>query len=193
LLGWTERKAGVIGVYTGKLGGMYYDVEFCDFIKACIAHWKGDFHLVFCTSMPLAETTQYLESQGIAAQYFTIRFAPLAQLPQYLALADFGLSFSRPSEARQYGCPTKNPEYWAAGLPVVATDAILDDNREIAVKPFLGVVVTREDLLHPEAKIGQLEEQIRLRTQNIDQIRNYAIQERSFDRVRKVYEEIYSK
>ncbi len=191
LLGWKDKKAGVIGVYTGKLGGMYFDTAFCTFIKGCIKHWNGDFHLVFCTSMPVAETTQYLESQGIATSHFTICFAPLPQLPQYLALADFGLSFSRPSEARQYGCPTKNPEYWAAGLPVAATNAILDDNQEITANPFLGVLLTEEDLVQPEAAIARLDEQVRLRSRNLTRIRDYAITQRSFDKVRKVYKEIY--
>lgn len=192
ILGWKEKKARIIGVYTGKLGGMYYDVEFCAFIRSCITYWKGDFHLLFCTSMPIPETTRFLESQGIPENYFTIRFVPLPHLPAYLALADFGLSFSRLSEARQYGCPTKNAEYWAAELPVVATNAILDDTREMTVNPYLGVVLTEDDLVHPEPQIAQLDIQIQQRPWNRARIRAYAIRERSFDQVQNVYGMIYT-
>ena len=191
LIGWAGRQAGTIAIYTGKFGGMYYDVEFCRVILACIRFWKNDFHLIVCTSMDRSEVASFLVENGIAEQFFTITFVNHAAIPAYLSLADFGISASRPSKARQYGCPTKNAEYWSVGLPVLTTDAILDDRDDIDRNPFLGAVLPGSGQADLTGTLRQLDALITDNAGSQKAIRGFALANRSFEIAKKVYEDIY--
>lgn len=191
LIDWNRKSAKIIGIYTGKIGGMYYDEELCTFIKQCISFWQGDFHLILCTAMDRDYVREFFKAQGISQKFFTLKYVAHSQIPDYLSLADFGISFSRVSESRKYGCPTKNAEYWSVGLPVITTDAIIDDTANILHNPYLGVVMKNRADAAIQQDFASLVDLISRNSELRPLIRAFAVRERSFDTVRKVYEEAY--
>ncbi len=192
LIGWSSKGKRIVAIYTGKIGGMYYDKELCTFIKACIRFWTADFHLIICTAMDKNSVTELFGSQGIPAHFYTVTFVDHRKVPRYLSLADFGISFSRPSAARQYGCPTKNAEYWAMGLPIIATAAIRDDNENIANNPYLGVLMPDTVTEDMDDTLQKLEQLLNRKDSIAPLIRQFAVRERAFDTVRYVYEAVYA-
>jgi glycosyltransferase involved in cell wall biosynthesis len=141
LLNWQKKEKKFIGVYTGRIGGMYYEEEIVNFVKCAIDDWKGDFYFIFCTPVDAGKVTQLFLSQGIPKENFFVGFVPHTEIPRYLSLADFAISFTKPTYSRQFSCPTKNAEFWSMGLPIVMNDAVLDDSNYVRQNPFLGILL----------------------------------------------------
>jgi glycosyltransferase involved in cell wall biosynthesis len=84
-----------------------------------------------------------LRESGLPEAACTVEAVPHDRMPAELALADAGLCFGTQAGSERGGSPTKIGEYWACGLPVVATpnmgdvDAVVREER-------VGVIVERD-------------------------------------------------
>jgi glycosyltransferase involved in cell wall biosynthesis len=120
-----------IMVYVGKLTEPYMDREMVDFFAVARRMDPGLAFLVV-TQGPPASIRSELMRAGIPESDYRITRSEPAELGDYLGMADFAISFCRPSLARIASSPTKVGEYLGAGLPVVSgpgigdTDELLD-------------------------------------------------------------------
>jgi glycosyltransferase involved in cell wall biosynthesis len=62
------------------------------------------------------------------------------EMSRYLAAADVAVSFIRPCYSKQASSPTKNAEYLAAGLPLIANSGVGDVD-EMIRKRGVGVLI----------------------------------------------------
>ena len=131
-----RRKLGiassdVVGIYTGKFGGLYYREEAFQIFRSAFDYWKNRFHLIILTDEDYHTVLAWARKAGIPLGYLTVARADHDDVPKYLSAADVAFSINKSVPALQYLSPIKYGEYWAAGLPVVTTLLEGDDARII--------------------------------------------------------------
>ena len=129
-------------VYVGKLTAPYMDREMAEFFAAAR---RDDPALVFLvvTQAPPQTIVAELERQGLPPDSYRIARSEPERIGAHLALADFAISFCRPTFARIASSPTKIGEYLGAGLPVVSGAGIGD--MDAILRRGVGVVVESFD------------------------------------------------
>jgi Glycosyltransferase len=128
--------------YVGSLGGWYLTNETSDFLGELKSRQKDVFALILTQSRPEI-IKRLLEEQGyISDDYFISQVLP-SEVPFYLAGADVAVSFIKKCYSKQASSPTKNAEYLACGLPIIANSGVGDVDDLIEGK---GVGVTLKEL-----------------------------------------------
>ena len=125
-------------IYVGKFGGWYMAAEMAEFFAVARDAIPG-LHFLILTQGDRAEIARQLERRGVRGDY-TITSAPPELLGDYLAAADFGISFIRPAPSKASSSPTKIGEYLGAGLPVVCTAGVGD--LDVLITDDIGALVS---------------------------------------------------
>lgn len=148
-LGLSHKK---VLLYLGKLGGMYLPAQMVDFF---LEAKKGlpDLHFLILTQSDHRLITDPLQGRSIAKDNYTLLTASPKEVPLYLQLADFGISFIKPEFSKTASSPTKLGEYLAAGLPVMANSGIGDCD-ELLSGNRVGIVIKN---FNPETYRSALE------------------------------------
>ena len=126
-------------VYVGKLGAWYLVEEMARFFGLARQEDHRFFLQVFTQSEPHS-MRKALQTAGVPADAYDIRYVDPAEVPLVLPAADAGISFRVRSRGSLGVSPAKVAEYLAAGLPVVSTQGIGDCD-QILARSNLGVVV----------------------------------------------------
>jgi glycosyltransferase involved in cell wall biosynthesis len=124
-------------VYVGKFGGWYMANEMAQ-LFAVARSAIPNLHFLVLTQSDRSEIDRVLARRCPGSSY-TISSAPPGEVGRYLAAADFGISFIRPTPSKASSSPTKIGEYLAAGLPVLSTAGVGDLDELIT--PEVGVLV----------------------------------------------------
>ena len=184
----------VVGVYAGKLGGIYLKKEVFELLKVAHSFWNGNFTFLMLTNTPRSEIDHHCEEVGLSPQVVLSKFVKHQEVASYLASGDFGITPVKPIPSKRYCTPIKDGEYWAMGLPVLITKNISDDSEIIEQNKIGAILKDFSEPAYREAiqEIDHLIHQIdRQSLQN--QIRNIAIEYRSFSIAEKIYKTIYKK
>lgn len=187
-LGFEDK---IVGVYAGKLGGIYLNDEVFHFIKLCYDQWKDDFRFLMLTNAPKEDINEQMKKVGLPENSIVSKFVFHDQIPEYLSLGDFALNPVKPVPTKRFCTSIKDGEYWAMGLPVVISPNISDDS-EIIEKEKIGVVVDLSDNALLRAAIDKLQDLLKDKIALKQKIRQIAIQYRSFKIAEKIYKEIYN-
>lgn len=174
------------GIYVGKFGGMYYDEEAFLIFKKAFDHFS-DLHLIVLSPMPAEHILPKAIQAGLVMDRFHLRSVPHAEVPAYLSAADFAFSMIRPAPSKRYQSPVKNGEYWANGLPFLMPDQVADDYK--VLRQGAGGAIINWDLSGLDASFEQLKA-ILQRPDHRETIRALALEHRSLDIARRVYEEV---
>ena len=126
-------------VYVGNIGGFYLTQEMVEFLALAHRRDPSTFSLLL-TQGSAEELTRLLRTAGVPDGAFRVKRVPADQIPRYLAAADFGLSFIKPSYSKQAASPTKIAEYLASGLPVL-TNAGVGDLDALIAEDRVGVLL----------------------------------------------------
>jgi glycosyltransferase involved in cell wall biosynthesis len=180
-----------VGIYVGKFGSIYYDAEAFDLFKAAYNFFGGQFRLLLLSPTPVAELQQKLARVGFPLDKAFITCAPHAEVPHYLAAADFAFSPIRPADCRRFCSPIKDGEYWAAGLPFLIPDGVGDDSDIIRAAGYGGAIFDAKNPMSVVSALQSIAEQIS-QTNYRQEVRQLAIEHRHFDIQRRVYEAIFS-
>lgn len=129
--------------YVGSFGGWYLTDEMFDFFSASREADPSVFIMVL-TQRDKAMVIDRLSAAGFSANDFFVDSILPDHVPQYLNAADAGLSFIKPCYSKQSSSPTKNAEYLAAGLPIIANAGVGDVDAQIT-DHNVGVIVERFD------------------------------------------------
>lgn len=183
----------VVAVYAGKVGGIYLKEETFDFFATCAKYWEGRFSILLLSDISEEELRGQLQRSGLDPQKVTLRFAPHAEVPDYLALADFAINPVKPVPSKRYCTSIKDGEYWAMGLPVAIPPNISDDS-DLIEREGIGAVIKSFDetgYTHAVTRIDGL-----LKSRDVselsERIRSIAIKHRSIENAREGYRKIYS-
>jgi len=143
-------------VYVGKFTGWYMEREMVEFFGAAREREPRLLFLIV-TQADSAPIEAELRRAGIDTADYRITSSKADELGRYLATADFGISFVRPSVSKISSSPTKVGEYLAAGLPTLST--VIGDLGSLLGDGRAGVLV-RE--FSPEAYDAAAEQILRL-------------------------------
>jgi glycosyltransferase involved in cell wall biosynthesis len=131
-------REAIVMVYVGKFTGWYMEREMVEFFADAREN-EPRMRFLILTQADQETIRQEFDKRGIETSAYTITSAPPEQIGSYLAAADFGLSFIRPSPSKASSSPTKVGEYLGAGLPVLSTAGVGD--LDTLITPDVGVLV----------------------------------------------------
>ncbi|MDI1242931.1 MAG: glycosyltransferase family 4 protein, partial [bacterium] len=117
--------------YVGAFGGWYLTLETADFLAAAKKKYPDLFTLILTQSDPEV-IRSLLRERGFGENDFFVGRVASAEIPKYLSAADTALSFIKNCYSKQASSPTKNAEYLACGLPIIANTGIGDTDRQIS-------------------------------------------------------------
>ena len=127
-----ERKREELGiagkrvmVYVGSFGGWYLTNATADIFGAFRARYPNAFAMIL-TQSKHEVIEPLLREEGFGDGDYLITRVPSAEIPEYLVAADLAVSFIKPCYSKQASSPTKNAEYLACGLPLIANSGVGD-------------------------------------------------------------------
>ena len=172
----------IVGIYVGKIGGIYYSLQdSIEIFKQAFQHFKN-FYLLILTPQDPQEIKNNLNLSALRNR-FTVLSVSHDEVPNYLSASDFAFSLHYPTPSMRYVSPIKNGEYWANGLPILISKGIGDDHEIIENNEAKGAVFS--DI----SNISRSLESIR-RSLKKDRLPDPIIRWRSFLMVRECYSEI---
>ncbi len=125
--------------YVGAFGGWYLTNETADFLGVLKQKKDDSFALILTQSDP-EMIRSLLEKRGYSSSDLFIGRVVSEDIPRYLSAADAAVSFISSCYSKQASSPTKNAEYLACGLPVIANSGVGDvDNQLIGDRT--GIIV----------------------------------------------------
>jgi len=112
-------------LYLGSLGGNYMFPEMLEFFRV-YASRKPDARFLIVTQDPPDPIRSEARDHGVNLDRLIIRSASREDVPGFVAAADLGVAFKRPSFSAKACSPTKMGEMLAVGLPIVANSGVGD-------------------------------------------------------------------
>ncbi len=138
-----RKRLGVDGrrvvTYVGSFGGWYMTNETADLLGAAREKDSSVFALVLSQSPPEV-MERLLRERGFSDRDLLITRVPAGEIPAYLSAADAAVSLIKPCYSKQSSSPTKNAEYLACGLPIVANPGIGDVD-ELIIRTGTGILL----------------------------------------------------
>jgi glycosyltransferase involved in cell wall biosynthesis len=181
----------IVCVYAGKLGGIYLKEEVFDFFRAAASYWQNNFHVILLSAASDEEIQDLGERAGLPEGTIIRRFVPHAEVPQWLAVADFAITPVRPVPSKKCCSPVKDGEYWASGLPVAITAGISDDSTIIAENKIGSILEPLTTARFSEA-VKEIDALLK-DPQTRERSREAAVKYRNFSIAEEVYSKIYKK
>jgi glycosyltransferase involved in cell wall biosynthesis len=136
-LGNTDR---FTAVYLGSFGGWYLTEETIEAFRI-LKELRPDAFALILTQSNIIDIESRLEAVGFKkADYLVTRVSP-SEVPKFLNASDVAFSFIKPSYSKIASSPTKNAEYLACGLPILANDGIGDTTEQIS-EDGTGIIVS---------------------------------------------------
>ena len=124
-----RQKLGIEGckvlVYVGSFGGWYLTDEMFDLFAAAREADPNIFVMIL-TQRQADLAKQRMTDLGFSESDFLVRSVSPGEIPGYLNAADAAVSFIKNCYSKQASSPTKNAEYLAAGLPIIANSGVGD-------------------------------------------------------------------
>lgn len=139
--GWQHS---IVLVASGSLGGLYMTDELAK-LYATWSQQQPTFHLLVLTQSNPDLIRRPLARYGIAEQRYTVKAIAPAAMPDWLSAADVALTLVRPSYSKIASSPTKQAEYLACGLPIVANTGIGDSDTLISTNNVGVLLATMTD------------------------------------------------
>ena len=133
-----SKKDNFVYIYIGSIGSFYLTKEMLDFFKvAKDKNFKSRFIILGNNDIDFIK--KLIDEKGLNISDFIIGSVFHEEIPGYLADADIGIVFDKPSFSRKANSPTKFAEYLAMGLPVAINYGI-GDIEQIVQSNNIGVV-----------------------------------------------------
>jgi glycosyltransferase involved in cell wall biosynthesis len=129
--------------YVGAFGGWYLTDEMVDLFEVFKENESNGYAMILTQSDPEIVNSK-LRAAGYGDHDHFISRVSASEIPRYLSGADFAVSFIKKCYSKQASSPTKNAEYLASGLPIIANSGIGDVDEQITANG-VGTIVTSLD------------------------------------------------
>lgn len=173
----------VVGIYTGKIGGIYLDEDAIKLFQSAKNYFGEKFHLIIL-SPDEKVWLEKLKFAGFSDADYSIDFVSQADVPKYLSAADYAFSLHKPTPSKIAISPIKNAEFWANGLPIIMPSGIGDDS-EVTEMKGLGAVV--QDFENIPSSVFDFVTNEKFRDRNDNACVKFAQEQRSFSIVKDCY------
>ena len=143
--------------YVGAFGGWYLTDEMVD-LFGVFKETEPDGFAMILTQSDAGNVKTKLHSAGYGPDDLFISRVPAGEIPRYLSAADLAVSFIKKCYSKQASSPTKNAEYLACGLPIIANVGVGDVDEQITANG-VGTLVTdfsRDAYLNALANVTSL-------------------------------------
>lgn len=137
-LGWNDS---IIGIYTGKLGGLYFEKESLLLFRYAFDEFGDKFRLIILSNQPKSWILEKLDEHKIPLDKTLVTYVEHELISNFLSAADFTFAPIKKSPVSKFCSPIKVGESWAIGLPVLLTEEIGDDSA-IILEEGGGIVFT---------------------------------------------------
>lgn len=137
--------------YVGSFGGWYLTEAMADFWKLAKEVKPDTFALVITQGNP-EMIRPLLEARGFTKKDYLIKKVLPEDIANLLSSSDVAISFIKPCYSKLASSPTKNAEYLACGIPMIANSGI-GDTDEMTLEDNVGVIIKE---LTPAAYRGAL-------------------------------------
>ena len=130
----------MVGVYVGKFGGIYLDIEAFKIFENTLSEFPKP---VLILLTPESEKTIRRKAQQAGFDKgirMVVLHAKHEEIPKFLSASDLAFATIRPAPSRKFCSAIKVGEYYANGLPVIITEGVGDDS-DIILNEKLGVIV----------------------------------------------------
>ena len=144
-------------VYAGSLGTVYMLEEMLRFAAEAFRLWGGGRLLLVSPQSREPFVAQAIARSGVSAAQVECVRAAHAEVPSWIARADAGIAFYKPSPSVIGRYPTKVGEYLACGVPVVVNADVPDATRLVTTHR-VGTVVQRFDAVAFRRAAEQLQQ-----------------------------------
>lgn len=143
---WGAGNKTVI-IYTGKFGGIYYNVEeVISFFEQLNS--ASENYFLFIISPESEKISEYLKEKLLPVKVIPpVKYEDLAG---YISAADIGMLAVPPFPSQKYRTPVKTGIYLSCGIPYLVNRGIAEDD-ELAEKEKTGVVT--EDFRNTDARL----------------------------------------
>ncbi len=175
----------IVAVYAGKFGGFYLEEQAIEIFKTVLGSFEKS-HLIVLSD-PQNPVCRKLNKDSSLGFGISIDLVHPEQVADYLSASDLGFVLVRPTPSSLNCSPVKVAEYSANGLPVVITEDVGDDSRNID-EQSLGLVLPSDkygELSGPQ--FARLQHLIQERREGGSRITDYARGHRSFELSRATY------
>ena len=181
-LGFGENQT--VGIYAGKFGGLYLNLNELAIIKELSRHFPG-LGLILLTPTAEGIILKEIKRFNHSDVKIIVRNVPHQAVSQYLSAADFALSLNKSFPSGKYLSPVKIGEYWANGLPVLMTEGIGDEHEFLEAEKG-GVLFNLKNLSLVLKKLDEIIGDPGHRDRIPDLARKY----RSFNTVKEAYQNL---
>ena len=188
-----EIEDKIVGLYVGKFGGIYLDMEIFFLLKAGYEYWGDKFRILILTNLEKEKVLEKSRYVGLPDYIIKVLFVDYSKIELYYGLAHFGINPVKPVPTKRYCTSIKDGEYWAMGLPVIITKNISDDS-DIIEKENIGYVLKELNTDEYKKAIQKIDFLLKQdRNELKKKIRSIAIKYRNFKIAEKIYEDIYAR
>ncbi len=123
--------------YIGSLGTWYMVEEMVGFYKL-LHQQDDDWFFVILTPDPEEMILKITAAKNIPRESLLIRSVHRHEVPDWLAVTDWGISFIKPGYSKSASSPTKWAEFLASGVPIIVNKGIGDlDTLSRSIPGFL--------------------------------------------------------
>jgi glycosyltransferase involved in cell wall biosynthesis len=191
---WIRKELGliestIVGIYSGKFGGIYYDKEAFKLFKESLDFFKEDFYLIILSPDDKEQIENKLSAVNFPLNQVYIAKVQYHEVTDYLSAADFAFNLHVSSTVSHAFSPIKNGEYWANGLPIIISRNIGDDS-EIIQKEGVGAVMNINDSNSIVSALGAINIKIE-KQEEYRQLARWTSQKYRDEKIgRKVYEDL---
>ena len=183
----------IVGIYAGKLGGIYLKEELFDLIKCCYDFWGDRFRFFMITNASKEEIDEQIKRTGLPQEVVISKFCFHHEVSKHLSLGDFGINPVKPGPTRRYCTSIKDGEYWAKGLPVIITKDISDDSGIIR-ENGIGAELTALNEENYKRAVCKVDELLNTDKKTLQaKIFNIAKRYRDYSIAQDIYSSIYGK
>lgn len=129
-----------VAAFLGSFGSWNLVDRIMDFFRVQLER-RPDSVFLIVSREPEHDILEMAEAHGVPRDRVIVRPASRAQVPKFLAAADYGLFFIKPVFSKKASSPTKMGEFLALELPIVTNDGVGDVAR-IVEETGAGVIVS---------------------------------------------------
>ena len=182
----------IVIIYLGKFGGMYMEEEIFSFFQELQKNQKLSFRFIILTGDDRMKLSSYISKFNLSEDKVYINKVSRDQVPGYLSASDYGFVAVRQYPGKRFCSPIKDGEYWSCGLPIIIPKGISDDY-VYADREGIGIVIDDMSSTSIEKLGDKLVEWRKMDRGELRQkCRSFAIKDRSVDKFKKTYLDIFT-